>query len=203
MWKLLKRTRKKNFLRDIPAVRHKLGLWLVDASQAPRDAARAPTSQNIVELHDQISGQITGAGIQWPYPGSQSEAELTPHSGIIPQEILFASSLCNFFSNLGSIFFPKLTQRNFLRRGGPTQPLNYIHSWLTVENLRISLKFNFSLGYPWPGVMFLLTTNWGYHMTLYKEKLPRIPRFYLTKKPWPSWKFKLPRIPRFYGKIKP
>ena len=62
---------------------------------------------------------------------------------------------------------------------------------------------NFSLRYPWLGVMFLFTTDRGYHITLYRVKLPRIPRFYFAKIPWDGWKFKLPRIPRFYGKIKP
>ena len=50
VWKLLKRASKRNFLRDIPVVWHKLGLWLVDAAQ--RTATRAPTSQNSVAIRD-------------------------------------------------------------------------------------------------------------------------------------------------------
>ena len=44
----LKRAGKQNFWRAVPAPLHKLGFQLVDASQALRDAPRAPTSQNSV-----------------------------------------------------------------------------------------------------------------------------------------------------------
>ena len=38
------RAGKQNYWREVPIARHKLGLKLVDASQALRDAAMAPIS---------------------------------------------------------------------------------------------------------------------------------------------------------------
>ena len=51
-----KRAGKRNFLRVVPATLHKLGLWLVDVSQALRDVARVLTSQNSVVLREQNPG---------------------------------------------------------------------------------------------------------------------------------------------------
>ena len=87
-----KRAGKRIFWRDVSAMRSQLGLRLVDASQGQGPHQSEFRSAPIPDFWLLIS-QSTSTGTQCPYPGSQSEAELTPHGRNIPPEISLACSL--------------------------------------------------------------------------------------------------------------
>ena len=112
-----------------------------------------------------------------------SKAQTKPKTPWLMRKIVRELLNLQFFSPIWGLFSsPNGPKANFLNPPpyNPTIKLytSLVNSWKPA---------NFSLRYPWLGVMFLFTTDRGYHITLYRVKLPRIPRFYFAKIPWDGW----------------